>query len=384
MDDSINLLEELNNISKIHTLSRDDIDNLMIEFARRVLTTLKLERMSVWIFNEDRTEIVSIGEYDLPTHQFTKDSHLKRENYPSYFKAISENKILLVENVHTNPQTIELDSDYSAPNNVISLMDIPMRLEGELIGVMCFEKTGQHERVFSKKEQVFALSIAIVFASNLEARYRRALQARLDEELKEKTILLNEIHHRVKNNLSVVSSLVHLQSYKAKDSFHESLFEECRTKIDSIASIHEIIYKTRSYSKIDLKLYFDRLLEELATFYSTEDSKITLHSDICKGSIELEQALPLALILNEVITNSYKHAFEDRDKGEIKVTLKMLDHVLVLEIKDDGIGIKDHFITMKSLGMEIIDSLTEQLEGKRNYTAEQGTRFVLEFPVKVS
>lgn len=381
MDDSINLLEELDNISKIHTLSRDDIDNLMIEFAERVLTTLRLERMSVWLFNEDKTEIVSIGEYDLPTHTFNKNSHLEKEKYPCYFRAINENEIVLVENVHTHPQTIELDQDYSVPYNVISLMDIPMRLEGELIGVMCFEKTGTIERVFSKKEQIFALSIAIVFTSNLEARYRRALQARLDEELKEKTILLNEIHHRVKNNLSVVSGLVSLQASKAKDSFHQSLFEECKSKINSIAGIHEIIYRSKSFSKIDLKLYFERLLNELEEFYDSEESNIIIERDITEGVLELEQAMPLALIINEVITNSFKHAFAGRNKGKIKVSLKMINNELILEIMDDGIGINPNLDNLKSLGLEIIESLTSQLDGTQRYSINNGTVFTLRFPV---
>lgn len=379
MDESINLLEELNNISKIHTLTRSDIDKLMVEFAQRVLATLRLERMSVWLFNEDKTEIVSIGEYDLPSHTFTKESHLKKKNYPAYFKAIGENEIILVENVHTDPQTKELDEDYSIPYNVISLMDIPMRMEGELIGVMCFEKTGKIERVFSKKEQIFALSIAIVFASNLEARYRRALQKRLDEELAEKTVLLNEIHHRVKNNLSVVSGLVHLQASKAKDSFHQSLFEECRSKINSIASIHEIIYRNKSFSQIDLRLYFDRLLHELEEFYDTDECHVKIESDIMKGSLELEQAMPLALIINEVITNSFKHAFADRKDGLIKVSLKRDGSELLLEIRDNGVGMELNSEEHKSLGQEIIESLVEQLDGQHSYTKDNGTVFTLKF-----
>ncbi|CAG5081414.1 histidine kinase dimerization/phosphoacceptor domain -containing protein [Parvicella tangerina] len=381
MEESIDLLEEVNNISKIHSLSRSDIDNLMIEIARRVLKTLRLERMSVWIFDKHKTELVSIGEYHLPTEQFSKDNHLKKDNYPTYFNAIVENEIVLVENVHTNPLTMELDEDYSMPNNVISLMDIPLRMEGELIGVMCFEKTGDKERMFSRKEQVFALSIAIIFASNMEARYRRALQKKLDEELKEKTILLKEVHHRVKNNLSVVSSLINLQASKAMDSFHRTLFKECKTKINSIANIHEFIYKSKSLSKIDLKLYFGRLINELEEFYSSEGGKVKIEKEITEGYLELEQAIPLALIINEVITNAFKHAFVNENEGKIKVVLSVDEKEAVLRIRDNGIGIQTDLNEQKSLGIEIIESLTKQLEGRQEYVVDDGTAFSLRFPV---
>ena len=158
-DITINLLDEINSLSKIHTLKRNDIDNLMVEFAQRITATLHIERMSVWLFNETKDAVISMGEYDMEERQFNKNNILKKNKYPSYFKAISENEILLIENVNTNKNTIELKDDYSIPNHIISLMDIPLRIEGELVGIMCYEKKGIKEKVFTKQEQLFALSV---------------------------------------------------------------------------------------------------------------------------------------------------------------------------------------------------------------------------------
>lgn len=382
MDISINLLAELDSISKIHTLKRDDIDGMMIEFARRILATFRIERMSVWLFNKDRSAIVSMGEYNLLTHAFAKETVLKKNKFPNYFKAISENEILLIDNVYESELTNELTSEYLQTFDVISLMDIPMRIGGELIGVMCFEKTGTVERRFNKDEQYFALSISIVFASNIEARQRRALQVKLDQELKEKTVLLKEIHHRVKNNLSVVSSLMYLQSSKTKDSFHKNLFIECSNKINSISNIHEIIYNSRSLSEVSTADYFNKLISGLNDFYASQNSTIKIEGKIEDVLLELNVALPLALIVNEVITNSYKHAFEGITAGRILVSFAAISNKAYLQVIDNGVGMHQKNEAAASLGMEIINGLAEQLEGTYAFSTEGGTSFELTFDLK--
>lgn len=128
---TINLLAEINSLSKIHTLKRQDIDAMMVEFAKRILITLRIERMSVWLFNKKRDAVISMGEYDLSSASFAKDNILEKKKYPTYFKSINENEILLAPNIYKNPNTIELSEEYSLPNGIISLMDIPLRIAGE-------------------------------------------------------------------------------------------------------------------------------------------------------------------------------------------------------------------------------------------------------------
>jgi len=379
---SINLLDELNSISKIHTLKRDDIDNMMIEFAQRITYTFKIEKLSVWLFNHERNAIISMGEYDLHQRKFAKDNTINKKSHPNYFQAISENEILLAPNIYTNKDTYELVDDYFKPNDIISLMDIPLRVEGELVGVMCFEKTGKTERVFSKNDQAFALSISIVFASNLEARQRRALQFKLNQELKEKNILIKEIHHRVKNNLAVVSSLINLQSSKAKDHYHKALFDECRNKILTISGIHDIVYKSKSFSEIVVKDYFESLLINLKDFFSLENEQIDFKFHIEELVLNIDQALPMALIINEVVTNSFKHAFNGNNNGKIVVEIKKVANKLVLNIADNGIGFNLANFRSDSLGMEIIRGLADQLSGEYSYTGNEGTSFNLTFQLK--
>ena len=267
LDDSINLLEELDNVSKIHILDRDDIDALMLEFARRVVAILHIERVNVWIFNQEKDAIISIGEYDLRTHEFAKNTTLRAKDFPAYFEAIQENKIILAPNIYTHPSTFQFNEVYSRPNNIISLMDIPFRIEGQLVGVICFEKTGDKERVFTEKEQTFALSISLVLASNLEARQRRAAQYKLDHLLKEKDLLIQEINHRVKNNFAILISLLRLSRQQGKTTDPKTILEEYEQRIFSMLKIQEMLYQTENYASINLFDYLSALITEFKNSY---------------------------------------------------------------------------------------------------------------------
>lgn len=377
--ESINLLKELDSISRIHTLKRDDIDAMMIEFAHRITLAMKIERMSVWLFNEGKTAVVSMGEYELQQKKFIKDRELLRKKYPGYFEAIAADKIVLIENVYNHPATKELITDYCIPENVISLMDIPLRICGELVGVMCFEKIGTVERVFSPAEQTFALSVSNVFASNLEARQRRALQYKLDQELKQKALLLKEIHHRVKNNLSIISSLISLQAEKVNDEYHRSLFEEHRSKINSIALIHELVYKSKNFAEINLKNYIEEISSNLAEVYHSGKQEIQVTSSIEDVIVDINYALPLGLIINEVMTNSFKHAFKGKDGGKINIDLSKDKKLVSLRISDNGTGLNPEVKKEESLGMDILKGLIEQIEGTYQYSNDNGTVFSLEF-----
>jgi len=376
----IDLLKEINAISKIHTLQRNDIDAIMREFAQRILATFRIERMSVWILNSTKDQLVSMGEFDMRDQSFKKNNVLEKNKFPTYFEAIQNNEILLIENMLFHATTIELLEEYTKPNNVLSLMDIPLRIEGELIGVMCFEKTGAIERVFSSDEQTFAMSLAIVFASTLEARQRRAIQHQLQEELKEKEILIKEIHHRVKNNLAVVSSLMSLQANKTKDEFHYSLFDESRNKINAISELHSNVYQTESISSLSIYDYITKLINNLREFYAHSNKQIELVAEIEKISIPMDKALPLALIINELVTNAFKHAFNDAVEGRINVKINANGKEFQLIVNDIGAGLEHDTNYSNSLGLEIVKDLVEQLNGSYSFNNSNGLHFEMTFP----
>lgn len=200
--------------------------------------------------------------------------------------------------------------------------------------------------------------------------------------LEEQTILLQEVNHRVKNNLSIVSSLMNLQSEKSHDDYHKQLFMECRNRLDSIASVHELIYKAKTYSHINFKEYLNEIIQHISGSYQSFN-----HIKIIKGitdvHVDISSAIPLALIVNELITNAYKHAFKNKKDGIIEVSLLENNKQVFLTIKDNGDGFDKTIIPKNSIGMDILSGLIEQIEGKCNLTSdEKGTVYKISFSKK--
>ncbi|MEJ6584230.1 MAG: histidine kinase dimerization/phosphoacceptor domain -containing protein [Crocinitomicaceae bacterium] len=377
---SYNLFEELDSISKIHTLKRDGIDDIMDEFSKRIVRALKIERLSAWLFDAEKSAMFSIGEFDIRTSEFRKNSVLPYSDYKKYIENLFSNKIITSKNVLEDERLSELKNSYSIPNDVISLMDIPMRMEGEIIGVLCFEKTGLKERDFSNEDQFFALSISSVLSSTLEARKRRVIQHQLDKELAQKELFLREIKHRIKNNLSVVSSLLRLQSERSLDDYHRELFLDCNNRIESISTIYDLISKTEKIQIINFNHYISTLINKIQDTFKSQFECVEVDYSIPNIDLKVDLAVNLALIINEVITNSYKHAFENRSDGKIVIKITLKEEIMTIVITDDGKG----FVKMQisdSLGMGIIDGLIEQINGDYSYSGENGSQFNLSFNI---
>lgn len=193
----------------------------------------------------------------------------------------------------------------------------------------------------------------------------RSSQIKVAESLKEKEVLLSEIHHRVKNNLAIISSLLQLEAYNIKDPLiQESLFGSV-LRIQSMAMIHEMLYTYENFSKIPLDNYLRKLTDTIAEIYK-EKQNVTLKLNLVQTDIKISQAIPLALIVTECVTNSYKHAFMViKNAGEISITTLLKGDDLVVEIKDNGRGIEhlDDVKHSESLGMSLIQNLASQLNG---------------------
>jgi PAS domain S-box-containing protein len=204
------------------------------------------------------------------------------------------------------------------------------------------------------------------------------------ESLKEKETLLAEIHHRVKNNLAIVSSLMQLQALSTDNADLRTKLFESVLRIKSMANIHEQLYKSHSFSKLQLSKNIRELIDTIVETMAPEKD-IQLEFDLDSTEININQGVPTSLIVNEVLTNIVKHAFNGREKGHISISLVENDHQICLQIEDDGIGLPENFGEMKkvSLGLELIDVLTQQIEGENEFVTQQGTTtFRLQFEKK--
>ena len=197
---------------------------------------------------------------------------------------------------------------------------------------------------------------------------RKRHDKKIESALREKEVLLQEVHHRVKNNLQIISSLLNLQSDQLDTEKEINAIGEAQIRVRSIALIHERLYRSGDFSEINFGEYLDDLIENLLTFLG---GKCQVDFDIARSdaSIGLDQAVPVALLMNELIVNCLKHAFPNADNGKIKIAYYIDNNSFVLEVCDNGVGLPENFNILESdtLGMLLITNLTSQLEGQINF-----------------
>lgn len=206
-------------------------------------------------------------------------------------------------------------------------------------------------------------------------------EEQLRKSVHEKEILLKEIHHRVKNNLQVISSILKLQSSYVKDPKIIDLLKECRNRISSMAFIHATLYMTKDFTNINFAEYIANLAGNLQQSYTGSDKKILLRLDIPKLYLHIDDAIPCGLIVNELLSNSFKYAFEKKKSGAIGISVKVKKENIILAIWDDGGGIPKNvdYRNTESLGLQLVISLVEQLRGTIKLERGKGTKYVIEF-----
>ncbi|HTA61120.1 MAG TPA: sensor histidine kinase [Bacteroidia bacterium] len=215
-----------------------------------------------------------------------------------------------------------------------------------------------------------------------EIAEKSKINTALARTLKEKEILLSEIHHRVKNNLAVISGLIELQTFYVKDEKASAILKESRNRIKSIAVLHEKFYESKNLEKIGIRSYVDELIYFIKLSFSSQQKDIKIITQIEDIELSMANALPFSLLLNELITNSYKHAFKKQDSGNITISLIKYQNKLVLNFKDDGCGFELAEINKdNSLGMNLIEAFSLQLKANTNWASKpnKGVEFTLQF-----
>jgi two-component sensor histidine kinase len=212
-------------------------------------------------------------------------------------------------------------------------------------------------------------------------------QEKIKSSLREKEVLLKEIHHRVKNNMQVISSLLNLQSEQIKDKYYIDMFKESRNRIRSMALVHEKLYQSKNLANIDSSDYIKSLISDLFTFYNISRGHISAKIDVQNVNLSIDTAIPCGLIINELVSNSLKYAFPEGRDGEIKITFnEILDEEgnseYELVVSDNGAGIPESIDIRKtsSLGLKLVVNLVEhQLQGKLRLDRTNGTKFHIRF-----
>lgn len=211
----------------------------------------------------------------------------------------------------------------------------------------------------------------------------REQMEKLDKSLTEKQTLLAEIHHRVKNNLAIVSSLIELQKDEVSDELKPA-FGTVQSRIKSIALIHEKLYENTIFSDVELAGYLRELSTMLSDTYYSNGNHIAIDLDLEDVKVDMTLAVPVGLICNELITNSFKHAFKGNNGGKVTISLKDLSGFVEVSVSDSGRGLPEGFTmeSSQSLGMTLLQVLTQQVKGEMRAINDDGARFVLTFPAE--
>ena len=217
---------------------------------------------------------------------------------------------------------------------------------------------------------------------NLDVSDRKLAEIQVRESLQEKEVLLQEIHHRVKNNLQVISSLLDLQSQHIEEPATLELFRESCNRIRAMALVHETLYKFKDFAKIKFAEYIENLTSYLFAAYIKNVENINLELDIDEVTLKLDTAIPCGLIINELVSNALKYAFPNKSHGTIYITLHFDgDAHYTLTVRDDGIGLPPNLEikNVNSLGLKLVEVLAKQLEGTLQVNSRFGTEFSLRF-----
>lgn len=371
----------IENLSKSRKIRDGKIEEAIYEILESSSRAMGTTRVNAWILDHEKTEIQCIGNFDARENKLVPQTALPRIAMPKYFKLFETEKIILTTNTYKEAKVAEMYDFYLKPNGIQALMDIPIRIEGEMIGVICFENVGSTKE-WTLQEQKYGLVAAQMLSLTIETHNKQKALHALEFSLDEQKVLLKEVHHRVKNNLSIVASLMNLQAEKSHDNYHKQLFYECRTRLDSIATVHELIYRAKAYSQLNFKEYLQEILDNIVFTYQSV-KKINIVREINDVQVDISVAIPLALIVNEVITNSYKHAFNGHNDGTIGIYLQEKNKQVILTINDNGPGFDKTIAPENSIGMDILNGLVDQINGECDLVSTgEGTSYKISFSRK--
>jgi len=252
-----------------------------------------------------------------------------------------------------------------------AFLGVPLRQGDKTFGIIAL---ANKESAYDESDQRAIESLAAAF---VEALMRKRAEVRVRKSLKEKEVLLGEIHHRVKNNLQVISSLLNLQSNLVDDNGVGEMFRESRNRVRSMALTHEQLYRSEDLARVDFGRYIRDLARGLYRSYGVDPDAVRLTVDVGDVSLALDTAIPCGLMVNELVSNCFKHAFSEGNGGEILIRLRSDEERYTLVVRDNGIGFPEDldFRNTETLGLQLVNSLADQLGGTIELDRSDGTEF---------
>ncbi len=317
---------------------------------------------------------------------------LKRGGYKPTFERVDTPTAMLTALSKQTWELIICDycmPEFSAPLALKLLqetgLDLPFIIVSATIGedtAVAAMKAGAHDYIIKGNLTRLVPAIERELREAEIRLARKQAEEQIKASLQEKEVLLKEIHHRVKNNLQIISSLLNLQAEYLSDKQAIEIFKNSHNRIETMALIHEKLYEAEDMAKINFADYVQELANNLFSAYAFNSNTLTLKLNVDDIFLDIDRAIPCGLIVNELVSNSLKHAFSDGESGETCVELHLINNNIALIVSDNGVGIPEDFSleNTKSLGLQLVDALTNQLEGSIELNRNKpGVEFKLTF-----
>ncbi len=344
-------------------------------------------------------DVLIIIERDISDRKFAEEELIRREEFFSQLfnttpLAITllnaHNEVELVNHAFENLFGYTLDEVRGLE---IDRLIVPEEGIEEAIALTNSLSVDQKQLVRRAKNgdmlDVIVYSVPVIIEGNPEAKFglyvdvteRERAEETVRKSLKEKELLLAEVHHRVKNNLAVISGLLELQAISNDDPKANMILNDSRLRIQSIALVHEMLYQNENLSDIQVEPYIKEMMQSLQNSFKSTATQVNIEYDIDPINLIITQAIPCGLLINELVTNAYKHAFVDRATGTVTISFKKTGEVLRLSIKDDGTGLDTMNFSKggSTLGMKLIRTISKQLKAETEIKNSIGAEFIFSF-----
>lgn len=246
----------------------------------------------------------------------------------------------------------------------------------------------QQEKLDSNRSKMFLLLLILILllmllvALLLYLKARRKREFENEKSLKEKEVLLQEVHHRVKNNFQIIISIINLQTYELEDQKQISSLRQIQNRISAMSIVHQLVYDESDFSSVSMAEYFNQLVPQLGLYYFENQDMLDYQVDANSVNCTLEQAIPVGLLSNEILTNCFKFGRSADGQCKIHISMEQKENQLELRIKDEGSGIIVTEDAKGEIGFEIVSVLTDQLDGKTSVSESDGREIIVSFPVQ--
>ncbi len=361
-------LKKLTILNKVINTANNasNIQNLLKDVLNSTIDLLGFDSGGIYLLNEE-TGFTELAYYEnLPKPFLKKITKLKADEEP--YSIIYQDGQPLYDYMEIKP-VIGSISGFK------SVAALPLFSAGKVIGSLNVASNKKSE--ISDLEKDILESIGMETGTVIAKMYT---EAAIKDSLAEKEVLLKEIHHRVKNNMQIISSLLNLQLQHVHQDEAVNVLRDSQSRVKSMAMVHEKLYQSPNLTKIDFADYVQKLVYDIFYSYGIKEGEIEIDLDIGDIKMGIDSAIPCGLIINELVTNSFKYAFPN-GTGTMRVALKSFQDVMELKVSDNGVGLPEDFDpeSTETLGLQLVANLVKQLDGELKINRDKGTQFIITF-----